>query len=326
MKKTIVFLIFLAVIQNLALSAVFNLKQGHYDAVNDIVKYPLADIAITCSNDETIIIWDMKENRIIKTIDLYKGALTALAVSPGGDYFVAGSRTGQAFIYQFNTWKLLASPKLHSAKINALEFSANENVFVSASNDGSITVYDIGAQSIVKGMSMPSKIMSLTMSPDRRVLAAGDDQGSIYLIPTDDYTAYTSYKNQSNWVSGICFSPDNVFIASVDWDFQFGLYSVERKKSIQKMKLPTDRPLNSIAWSSDNVYIAITCSDGKIYIYDAMDLSYLFNLEGHKKAVLKSVFFPDSKTLISVSADASIKTWDLSSSANPQLIKSFSGY
>jgi WD40 repeat protein len=82
-------------------------------------------------------------------------------------------------------------------------------------------------------MSMPSKIMSLTMSPDRKVLAAGDDIGNIYLIPTDDYTAFTSYKNQSNWVSGICFSPDNVFIASVDWDFAFGLYSVPQKKSIQ---------------------------------------------------------------------------------------------
>ena len=73
-KKIILILTFFALLQ-VSSFAVTNIKQGHFDFVNDIVKYPFGNVAITCSNDETIIIWDFGKDEIIKSLVLGKGGI-----------------------------------------------------------------------------------------------------------------------------------------------------------------------------------------------------------------------------------------------------------
>lgn len=323
MNRILVLLIFITCF--LPSYSVFKLKDGHLDSINDISKFPFGNITITCSNDETIIIWDIDKNRILKTMELYRGALTSVAFSPGGKYFVVGNKNGNLYVFDYDTELLVDNPKLHSLKISSIVFSEKENVFMSASLDGLINVYDIYKKAVVKTIAMPSKIISLELSPDKKILAAGDDSGNLYLISTKDYKVYSTAKLHTNWISGIAFSPDSKNIATVSWDLTLSIYDLEKSTKVKTINVPSDKALNSIAWSLDNVLLAIASSDSNVYLYSAKDFKPSYTIEGHKKAVYKAIFFPDSSGLISVSADSYLKVWNLTPTSS-ELIKSYSGY
>lgn len=127
----------------------------------DIAKYPYGNIAISVSSDESIILWDVTNNRILKRIELGKGSLSAVAISPSGKYFVAGTNRGEIYVFDFNSQSLILSDSLHKGKITSIVFPGKDNIFLSSGLDNNIFAYDISAKFIKKGLSMPAKILSL---------------------------------------------------------------------------------------------------------------------------------------------------------------------
>lgn len=309
------------------ISPVFT-REGHYDTVTEVVKYPFGNILLSASNDETIIIWDIANNKIVDTLELYQGPLTSLAVSPGGNYFIAGNERGRVFIFNYATRSLLGSVKLHDGKIAALSFINNENLFISAGLDGNIVAFDLTKNEIIEGISLSSKIISLALSPDKQIIAVGGESGSIYLISSKDFKSISTISNiHSDWITGLAFSPDNKKIASISWDLSVGVFDVATGSKITSFKVNTDKALNSIAWSVDNKGLAISSSDSNIYIYSPESFKLLDILEGHKSKVYKTIFFPNFETIVSAGADARIQVWNMDSKDNKGVLsKIFSGY
>ena len=319
--STIFFLIF----QVLTFSAPFFLNQGHYDSVMDIAKYPYGNIAISVSSDESIILWDVTNNRILKRIELGKGSLSAVAISPSGKYFVAGTNRGEIFVFDFNSQSLILSDSLHKGKITSIIFPGKDNIFLSSGLDNNIFAYDISAKFIKKGLSMPAKILSLSVSPDKFWIAAGGEKGNIYLISHDTLEITNVISSaHADWVTGIVFSPSGKQLASVSWDFKMNIFSIPDGRVIKSIPLNTDKALNSIDWSNDDKMICISSSNSNIYLYNTADFSLYGILTGHKGQVYRTMFFSnDSSLIISTGADARVNVW---STRSKELLKTFTGY
>ncbi|BDU49561.1 WD40 repeat domain-containing protein [Haliovirga abyssi] len=308
----------------LVFSEPFTLNEGHFDSVTDIVKYPFGNKAISVSNDETAIIWDLDKNIIIKTFELYQGALTTVAISPGGKYFAVGSSTGKVFIFDFNSKKLIASVKNHTGKVMDVTFGSKENIVISGGVDGNLVFYDINSLSRVNMISMPCKIISVTTSPNKQYIAIGGDNGSLYLIKSSDLKKIDTISNVHNdWITGIAFSPDNNYIASVSWDLKLCITSVKDLKVTNTIDVPADKNLNSVSWSSDNDLIAVASSDKYVYLYGANSLSLVDKIQTNDKQVYNAVFFPTSSTLLTSGGDAKVNLWDVK---KRELLKSYTGY
>ncbi len=306
-------------------SAPLKANIGHYDTITDVKNYTGSNSTVlSVSNDESIIIWDLNTNSIIKTIELYKGYLTSLAVSPTGKYFIASNDQGFIFIFEYSNKSLLFSEKINKGKISSIAFTSQDDVFICAGLDGNIVLYDISKRSVMKGLSMPAKIMSMAISPDKTTLVAGGEGGNIYIIPVNEFNVFSSISNaHSDWVTGITFSPDSRFIASVSWDLRLKIFSLQDSSNISTNAVATNKPLNSVSWSNDNMLIAVGSSDSNIYVYNAKDYSFEFSLRGHKKQVFQTTFLDTYKTLVSVGADAFLNVWDIDTKS---LIKQFTGY
>ncbi len=322
MKK---FILLLFLLSASVFAEPFLLEEGHYDTINDIDKYPFGNIAITVGNDESIIIWDFSQDRMVNMIELGEGLLSAVAISPGGNYFVAGNNRGQIFVYDFNTQNLISSDKIHKNKITDIVFSGQENVFFTSSIDGNIVQYDISQKNMVKGISFPSQVICLSISPDRNTIAAGTENGNIFILSADNLSSFSTISNaHKDWVTGISFSPDNTKIASVGWDFNINIFEVSSKTKIKTIPVNTDKALNTVDWSSDNNLLAVGCSDYNIYLYRAANYEFAGALrKGHTGKVTAVKFFPDSENLVSIAADAKVNYWELGSQT---LKKTYTGY
>lgn len=325
MGRVICSVLFFLIFQICIFSAPFFLNQGHYDSVTDIAKYPYGNISISVSSDESIIIWDITNNKILKTVELGKGSLSAVAISPSGKYFVAGTNRGEVFVFDFNSQSLLFNDSLHKAKITSIIFPGKDNIFLSSGLDNNIFAYDINSKFIKKGISMPAKILSLSVSPDKFWIAAGGEKGNIYLISHDtlEVTNVISAAH-SDWVTGVSFSPSGRQLASVSWDFKMNIFSIPDGRVIKSIPLNTDKALNSIDWSSDDKMICISSSNSNIYLYNTVDFSLYGILSGHKGQVYRVMFFSNNSSLVvSTGADARINIW---STASKELLKTFTGY
>jgi WD40 repeat protein len=318
-------MLFFLIFQIFVFSAPFILNKGHYDSVTDIAKYPYGNIAISVSSDESIILWDITNNKILKTIELGKGSLSATAISPSGKYFVAGTNRGEVFIFDFNSQTLLFRDSLHKAKITSIVFPGKDNIFLSAGLDNNVFAYDINAKFIKKGISMPAKILSLSVSPDRFWIAAGGEKGNIYLISHDTLEITNVISSaHSDWVTGVSFSPSGKQLASVSWDFKMNIFSIPDGRVVKSIPLNTDKALNSVDWSGDDKMICISSSNSNIYLYNTSDFSLYGILSGHKGQVYRNMFFSnDSSLVISTGADARVNLWSTNSK---ELLKTFTGY
>lgn len=322
MRYTIIFFLLLSVT---ILSNPFKLDEGHFDTITDIDKYPFGNIAITVSHDESIVIWDFSQNKIVNMIELGDGLLSAVAISPGGNYFVVGSERGQIFLYDFNTQNMISSDKIHKGKVTDIVFSENEKIFFTSSTDGNIMQYDIEKKNIVKGVSFPSQVICMGISLESKQIAAGTENGHIFILNTEDISSFETISSaHKDWVTGLTFSPDGTKLASVGWDFKLNIFDTSNKNLIKSLAVNTDKPLNCVDWSSDNKLIAIGSSDFNIYAYNPENYEFIHAFRnGHNGKITGVKFFPDSNVLLSIASDAQVNYWN---TINKKLEKIYTGY
>ncbi|BAZ40679.1 WD-40 repeat protein [Calothrix sp. NIES-4101] len=154
-------------------------------------------------------------------------------------------------------------------------------------------------------------IYSLTLSPDRKLLATGDMDGQIHLWQMVDGKNLLTFKGHEGVVWTVAFSPDGQTLASGGydgliklWDTQTGncLTTLDKHKGI----------VWSVSFSPDGRTLASGSLDTSIRLWDIYLGKCLKILHGHTSAVCSVRFNPDGSILASGSQDCDIRLWNVS--------------
>jgi WD40 repeat protein len=154
------------------------------------------------------------------------------------------------------------------------------------------------------------------MSPDRRWLARGAEQGNVDVWRVDRPSDGASVLPGTGApVTQLVFSPDGATLAVG--------HTEQGKRSTgtlwrldpapeQLGKLEFQVAVNGLAFSPDGRTLAAACHDHTVQLWDTTDRSHSVTLAGHKPEVLSVAFSPDGQTLAS-SDGRTIKLWHLPS-------------
>jgi ribosomal RNA-processing protein 9 len=165
------------------------------------------------------------------------------------------------------------------------------------------------------------------VSPDKRFVFSGSKDGSIVKCEFCKIL-------RKRWTSHVLFDsdhakfliPDLQRLRTRDFFNVFPLFSIpdsleERKKvgMISRCKQlnvdkPTghSKPILSLAISDDSKYLASSCSEGMILVWNPEDLTFLGKLKGHRGAVTGvAIQKHPAPHLYSCSADKTVKVWSL---------------
>lgn len=115
----------------------WNFNSGHSASINSIAWSPDAKYMITGSNDNTIIVWDLKLGLMLNKLTGHSGSITALAWSQNGNYILSGSDNGEIILW----WLKEGKSKLmidHKERVRFVAFTKDNNYFVSCSRNDSI--------------------------------------------------------------------------------------------------------------------------------------------------------------------------------------------
>ena len=206
-------------------------------------------------------------------------------------------------------------------------------------------------------------ILSVTFSPDGKMLAMGDTNGEIRLRQVSDGKQLLICKGHANWVVCLAFSPDGKTLASSSTDYTLKLWNLDTGQCLQTLQehdnevwsvafspdgqmlvsgsddrmvkvwnvitgecLKTFQPagwISSVACHPNKQTLASGSSDNTIKLWDINSGQHWKTFCGHNSAIRSIVFSPDGQALASGSEDHTVKLWSLSTG---ECLKTFQGH
>jgi WD40 repeat protein len=177
-------------------------------------------------------------------------------------------------------------------------------------------------------VSTPAPIASLAVSPDGRILAAGDDAHTIRLWrftdPAHPAPLGQPLTGHTDVVNSLAFSPDGRTLASGSSDRTVRLWSLSGPSDPKSLGQPLTGhtgAVKSVAFSRDGHTLASGSSDHTVRLWNLADPAQPVPtgvpLTGHTNTVFGLAFSSDGRTLASGSGDSTVRLWNLADPAHP---------
>jgi WD40 repeat protein/predicted transcriptional regulator len=153
-------------------------------------------------------------------------------------------------------------------------------------------------------------IVSVTFSPDGKLLATGDTSGDIYLWGVADSKKLSSFQGHAGSIQSVAFSPDGKILASGSYDHTVRLWEVSTGQCLNILEGHA-RWIWSVAFSPDGKTLASGAVDSTIRLWDVATGECLNVLQEDSEAMLSVAFSPDGKTLARSSTGHNVRLWDI---------------
>jgi WD40 repeat protein/transposase-like protein/transcriptional regulator with XRE-family HTH domain len=165
-------------------------------------------------------------------------------------------------------------------------------------------------------------VLSMTFSPNGKLLAIGDTKGEIHLWQVSTFRQILRLKGHESWIWSVSFSPDGQTLASSSQDHTAKLWDVRTGQCLRTLQ-GDDSVIRSVELSPDGKTLASGHSDATIGLWDVLTGECLRTLQGHHHSVWSVSFNPDGRTLASGSVDCTAKLWDVHTG---QCLQTLSGH
>ncbi|KAG2329559.1 hypothetical protein Bca4012_020888 [Brassica carinata] len=236
-----------------------------------------------------IFIWSWNKPQVeVKSFPVE--SITALAANSEGTYIVGGGASGDIFLWEVATGKLLKKWHAHYMSVTCLVFSGDDSLLVSGSQDGSVRVW-----SLIRLFDSHQR-----QQQERTLFEHKFDEHRMTV--TDIVIDY-----------GGC----NALIVSASKDMTCKVWSLSQGKLLRSIIFPSK--INALALDPGGSVFYAGGGDSKIYIgalnssSDYYATQSLGSVSHHSKAITCLAYCGDGNLLISGSEDGVISVWDLRS-------------
>jgi WD40 repeat protein len=293
--------------------------------ITSLVFFPDSNELAAAGGDRTVSIWDIARQKMVKEFPPHESPILSLALTDGGKLILSGSadRTVRAFARDGDKPLWVWSGR--SAVCAVAAGKDGKSVAVGLA-DGTVVVLNISG-AVPREISLQSAhvagVAGVSYSPDGTRLATVGGDGVLHIWTVNESGALallTSFEGQNkpgtsnnfSPLTGVAFSPDNRYIATVGADTIVHVWSIETKSEVRGLRGHSDW-ITSVAFSPDGRYIASVGveKDRALRIFDLPPLE-ITSAGGHASSVAAVAVSPDGKTVATAGrTDQTIKLWDI---------------
>lgn len=266
----------------------------------------------------------------IKLTALVRKPVNALATSPDGHWLAVG-RHGEVEILAGTGQKPRHILKGHTGHINDLVFSPDGKLLIVAAGEagllGEVTLWQTETwkrQAQWRGHG--DHLYAVAISPDGRTLATGSYDQKILLWNLKSGKQIRALTGHNGPVFDLAFHPKGKILASASGDRTIKLWNTETGNRLETFTEP-EKEQYTVAFRGDGKHLVAGGVDNRIRVWrigrmgKAGTNPLLYTRFAHEAPILRLVFSPDNRRLVSSSEDQTIKFWETQSFTQQKTLK-----
>jgi WD40 repeat protein len=292
---------------------------GHAGAILSLAVAADGLTAYSGGQDKTIRVWNLAEGTLLRTLS-GPTPVTSLAIAVGGATLFSGAPDGTIRWLDAADGRERLVLRGHTAAVTDLAVLANSSGalrFASTSEDGTARIWTVtpptSSPLVLSGHK--GAVRALALAPDSETIVTGGDDGTIRLWGIKDGkpqgTAATT--GHAGPVLAVALSPDGKTILTGSADKTARLIARSDGKVIRTLA-GHPAPVRSVAFSPQGDRFATADAKGGLKVWEtATGLGVI--AFGHTAPggaaiqPLQKIAFHGSGSIISASADGTVKTW-----------------
>src|SRR6266478_1047849 len=238
-------------------------------------------------------------------------AITAVAISPSGQYWATGGRQGRVRVWRENGHTLHLALQAHTDAVWALAFSPDERRLSSGSLDGSVKLWEVESGIALWSGWQTSGIDCLAFAPDGDVLASGGHDATIRLWEASLGTPLQDVPHPGP-ITSLAWSPDGRLLASGDVAGTIRLWEIPSRGRAACFESLAGHSswVRGLAFAPDGTSLASASWDGSVKLGELGEGGRLRQtLLGHTEQVQCIAWSRDGRTVASGSYDHTIRLW-----------------
>jgi len=291
-----------------------NTLNGHANIVWCVAVNPDGQTLASGSEDGTIRVWNLDTGRMLRKLDGHTGGVYTVAICPDRQTLLSGSADGN-----IRMWNLLSGALLHvftgpsgwTANVTSFAVSPDGRLLASGSRDKTIKFWNLTTGMMLRPLvGHTDTVWSVAFSPhDGQLLASSGADHTVRLWNLRTGMLIRSFSTQTASVHSVVFSPNGQLLVYGEGDQNIQFWNLRTGAQLRPIT-GLSGMINSVIFSpADGKFLACGSSDRVIRLWNLREGVQIGTFSGHTGSVQKIAFSPDGQTLVSGSADATVKIW-----------------
>jgi WD40 repeat protein len=257
----------------------------------------------TLGKNGLVCIWDAKAFMKQHSLSPELGKNSSLLLSPDGDHLIAGTGSGELFVWDTETRKVIAQRKAQSRQIIPVGFSSDGTSLVTLGFENRISLWN------AKTWQLRSSAQSgLDIAYYSHVVAEIPPKSDILLYPSGkdliwwdllQSRKFDQARVHPRWSGYIAVSPTGSLLASACGDSFIFLWDWQTRQSVGRLRAP--RGTSSVAFSPDGRRLISGGSiQEAITLWDVSNQQEIAQFGTSSTLVVRVQFSPDLNTICAV--------------------------
>ena len=293
---------------------------GHEGPVRSVSFSSDGTLLLTGSQDNSLGIWYLPEQRLVQALRGHGSAVRACAFSPDGLSAVSASQDESVKLWTLADYREVHVLRgrvfagHHDAVLSA-RFSQDGDRIVTASRDRTATVWDVAAGTAMQRFEEGHEFLASTarfyQNGQRLATGAGDNSVRLWDVGNGTEVATLTGTGRS---AALDISPDDRWIVTGSDTNDAIIWRTDSGEAIARLR-GHDSEVTAVAFSDDANWIATGDDRGMIRLWNWQSetdgLQAVHWLRGHSRAITALVFHPDGQRLVSASGDHTCGQWEV---------------
>jgi len=266
-------------------------------------------LASGAMDDSVVRLWNASDGQLIRQLEGHTGWIRSVTFSPNGTTLATGSLDKTVRLWDVATGKLIKTLSGHTAFISSLAFAPDGTSLASSSSDGSVRLWDTATgqqrssftftSQVNPSNNQPIWVTGLAFSPDGKILAAGQADGTVAILDATTGTQQRSLIGHSDIVvsRAVQFSPNGKTLATGSFDGTVRLWDATSGTQIAVLRGHGLRVL-SLSFSADGRHLVSTSDQGgQLLVWDVQQASVSNSLQIGQGLIASILFSQDGSVL-----------------------------